>query len=165
MTLLKLVPLWLWLALAAGGVIGLQHWRLSVVNTDLAQAQTDNTQLAAAVASLRQTAALQRQLAKDTTSTETTYQQAIDDAYREKTRLDAALADATVRLSVKGRCVPAARADHPATGQSDGDTFRLDPAAERDYSTLRAGLSTQRAQIVGLQQYVQTLIQYCRIGG
>lgn len=165
MSLFKLVPLWLWVFLAAVVALALQGWRLDVVANDLTQAQAANTQLDATVTSLRQTATLQRQLAQDAATTQTTYQQALDHAQSEKAGLDAALADATVRLRVKGRCVRGPSPDQPTAGQSDDNTFRLDAAAERDYSALRAGLQSQRAQIVGLQEYVRTLIRYCKISG
>lgn len=165
MSLLKLVPLWLWVLLAAVVALALQGWRLDVVANDLARAKATNTQLTTTNTSLRQTATLQRQLAQDAAITQTTYQQALDHAQSEKAGLDAALADATVRLRVKGRCVREPSADQPATGQPDDNTFRLDAAAERDYSALRAGLQSQRAQIVGLQEYVRTLSRYCKISG
>lgn len=165
MSLLKLVPLWLWFLLLAGVALALQGWRLDAVAEDLTQAQAANARLDAANTSLRQTATLQRQLAQDAATTETTYQQALDHAQSEKAGLDAALADATVRLRVKGRCVRSAAPDQPTAGQPDDNTFRLDTAAERDYSALRAGLQSQRAQIVGLQEYVRTLSRYCKISG
>lgn len=165
MSLLKLVPLWLWVTLLVGVALALQGWRLDAVVEDLRQAQTANTQLTATNTSLRQTATLQRQLAQDAATTQTTYQQALDHAQSEKAGLDAALADATIRLRVKGRCVREPSPDQPTAGQPDDDTFRLDAAAERDYSALRAGLQSQRAQIVGLQEYVRTLSRYCKISG
>lgn len=120
---------------------------------------------AAAVASLRGTLALQRELATDQAAIETTYlteKQRAED-YAESLRT--CLADGTCGLRVAATCerLPVDGAAAAAV-DADASAPRLTAAAERAYPALVAGLQAQRAQITGLQDQLITLHNNCKIG-
>lgn len=65
MTLLRIVPMWLWVVLAALVSIGYLSWRLDSVKTDRALVATERDTANARVTSLGNTLRLQRQITDD----------------------------------------------------------------------------------------------------
>lgn len=73
----------------------------------------------------------------------------------------------TVRLRVKASC-PVGRADPgaasgspQAAGLDDGTAVELSAAAGRSYFRLRSALTEDQQKILGLQEYVRTLLHFC----
>lgn len=174
MTLFKLVPIWVWVAIAAAAGLFVQHTMLNAAHAEVAtitlerdQFKERASQAEARVVSLQTTAKIQRQLTADTEKRVSDYDGELKNANAERDTLAAGLADATYRLRLKAHWVPAPRitgADGSTTSQPDGGTIRLDDSAEQGYLDLRAGIKKQRAQIIGLQGYVRDLMKYCKIG-
>lgn len=173
--LFKLVPIWVWVAIAAAAGLFVQHTMLNAAHAEVTSISLERdqfkeraSQAEARVESLQSTAKLQRQLTADTEKRVSDYDGELKNANAERDTLAAGLADATYRLRVKAHWVPASRvkpgSDVSATGESDAGTIRLDASAERAYPSLVAGIKTQRAQIIGLQGYVRDLMKYCKIG-
>lgn len=164
--LFKLVPLWVWVAIAAAAGLFVQHSMLSAVQADRDQLQEKVSQAKARIDSLQGTAKLQRELTADTEKRVSDYDKELSNANADRAALAAGLADATYRLQVRAHWVPATRKPSSNVGaavESDGGSCRLDPAAERAYPSLAAGIKTQRAQIIGLQGYVRDLHKFCKI--
>ena len=172
--LFKLVPIWVWVAIAAAAGLFVQHTMLNAAHAEVTSISLERdqfkeraSQAEARVESLQSTAKLQRQLTADTEKRVSDYDGELKNANAERDTLAAGLADATYRLRVKAHWVPASRVkpgtDVSATGESDAGTIRLDAAAERAYPSLVAGIKTQRAQIIGLQGYVRDLMKVCKI--
>jgi len=65
MNLLRMVPMWLWFALAAQASIGYLSWRLESVKADRALVATERDTANARVTSLGNTLRLQRQITDD----------------------------------------------------------------------------------------------------
>lgn len=166
--LFKLVPLWVWVAIAAAAGLFVQHSMLGAVRADRDQLQEQVSQAKARIESLQGTAKLQRELTADTEKRVSDYDKELSNANADRAALAAGLADATYSLRLKAHWVPASRvkpgADVSTAGQSDEGSCRLDASAERAYPSLVAGIKTQRAQIIGLQGYVRDLMKYCKIG-
>ena len=148
---------------ALGLLFAAALWRLDHVTSERDTAIDLAKQGAAAVASLRGTIALQRDLASDQAAIETTYLEEKQRAEDYAESLRRCLADGTCGLRVAATCV---RVDGAGTaaGQPDAGRPELTAAARRAYPALVAGLATQRAQIAGLQAELTTLHSKCKIG-
>lgn len=153
------------LVAALGLLLGAVLWRLDHVTSERDVAVDLVERGAAAVASLRGTLALQRDLANDQAAIETTYLQEKQRAEDYAESLHRCLADGTCGLRVAATCpgVPVDRAGAIVAG-ADAGAPRLTAAAERAYPALVAGLKRQRAQILGLQEQLITLHGKCKIG-
>lgn len=165
--LFKLVPIWLWVAIAAAVGLFVQHSMLSAAQAERDRFQDQASQAQARVTSLQSTAKLQRQLTTDTEKRANDYDGELKNANAERDTLVAGLDAATHSLQVRAHWVPATRksgANVSATDEPDGGSCRLDASAERAYPSLEAGIKTQRAQIIGLQGYVRDLLKACKIG-
>lgn len=166
MSVFKLVPVWVWAVIVAVAALFIQHSMLETARSERDQFEQAATSAKAAVDSLQETARLQRQLTADTEKRASDYDEELKNANAERATLTAGLADATYRLQVRAHWVSAARKPSTDVGtavESDGGSCRLDPAAERAYPSLAAGIKTQRAQIIGLQGYVRDLLKVCKI--
>ena len=150
---------------ALGLLFAAALWRLDHVTSERDTAIDLAKQGAAAVASLRGTIALQRDLASDQAAIETTYLEEKQRAEDYAESLRRCLADGTCGLRVAATCpgLPMGGAA-TAAGGSDAGAPRLTAAAERAYPALVAGLKRQRAQILGLQEQLITLHGKCKIG-
>ena len=150
-------------AAALGLLLAGAIWRLDAVTGQRDAAIQVADQASAAVASLRGTLALQRELAAEQAAIETTYLQEKQRAEDYAESLRRCLADGTCGLRVAATCV---RVDGAGTaaGGPDAGAPRLTAAAERAYPALVAGLKRQRAQILGLQEQLITLHGKCKIG-
>lgn len=161
--LLKIVPLWTWIVLAALIAVGVQSWRLHSVQgerDEIAQnLSTANTHIDA----LKLTAGLQQQLAVEASASSTKYQGVIADAAQQNSALASDLAATRKRLQVHGQCVRSGPTSGANVSGSDATTFRLDAEAQRNYLDLRSGIIQQRAQIIGLQERVLSLEKSCKI--
>lgn len=152
-------------AAALGLLFAAALWRLDHVTSERDAAVKAAEQGAAAVTSLRDTIALQRDLANDQAAIETTYLQEKQRAEDYAESLRRCLAAGTCGLRVAATCpgVPMGGAA-TAAGGPDAGTPRLTAAAEQAYPALAAGLKRQRAQILGLQEQLITLHGKCKIG-
>ena len=153
------------LVAALGLLLGAVLWRLDHVTSERDVAVDLVERGAAAVASLRGTLALQRDLANDQAAIETTYLQEKQRAEDYAESLRRCLAAGTCGLRVAATC-PGVSVDGAgaAVGEPDAGGPRLTAAAERAYPALVAGLKRQRAQILGLQEQLITLHGKCKIG-
>lgn len=157
------------LLLIVGAVLGLllfaALWRIDHITSERDAAVTQRDAAGKAVASLRGTLKLQRELATEQAAIETTYLEEKQRAEEYADSLRRCLADGTCGLRVAATC-PALRVDRagPAAGQPDAGAPELTAAARRAYPALVAGLRQQRAQIVGLQAELTTLHLACKIG-
>ncbi|MFG0381099.1 lysis system i-spanin subunit Rz [Pseudomonas sp. zbq_18] len=155
------------LLLIAGTALGLlllaALWRLDHVTSERDAAVTQRDEATSKAASLRVTLRLQRELAADQAAIETTYLQEKQRAEDYAESLRRCLADGTCGLRVAATC---ARVDGAgaAAGEPDAGTPELTPAARRAYPALVAGIKTQRAQILSLQEQLITLHSKCMIG-
>lgn len=152
-------------AAALGLLLAGAIWRLDAVTGQRDAAIQVADQASAAVASLRGTLALQREMAAEQAAIETTYLQEKQRAEDYAESLRRCLADGTCGLRVAATCpgLPMGGAA-TAAGGSDAGAPRLTAAAERAYPALVAGLKHQRAQILGLQEQLITLHGKCKIG-
>lgn len=156
------------LLLAAGAALGVlllvALWRLDHVTAQRDAAVTAKAGSDAAVASLRVTLRLQRELAADHAAAESTYLKEKQRAEDYAESLRRCLADGSCGLRVAATC-PAGRVGQPgaAAGQPDAGTPELTAAARRAYPALVAGLRQQRAQIVGLQEALVSLHSRCKL--
>lgn len=155
------------LLLIIGAALGLlllvALWRLDHVTGERDVAVDLAKRGAAAVASLRGTLALQRELATDQAAIETTYLQEKKRAEDYAESLRRCLADGTCGLRVAATCVRVDGAG-AAAGELDAGTPELTPAARRAYPALVAGIKSHRAQILSLQEQLTTLHGKCKIG-
>lgn len=154
--------------LAACAALGLlllaMLWRLDHVTAERDAAVTAKEGSDAAVASLRVTLRLQRELAADQAAAESTYLEEKQRAEDYAESLRRCLADGTCGLRVAATC-PSGRVGQPGAtaSQPDAGAPELTAAARRAYPALVAGLRTQRAQIVGLQEALVSLHSRCKL--
>lgn len=155
-TLLRTIPLWLWLCIICAAIFGYTLVSLENTQDELARSQEQYKAEQAKSESIRATLDLQRELYKDA--------QAINDTYDTKTKAiqdeNDRLADQLARggeLHVNATCVPGPTRNTAAKSGTDDARPRLDAAAQRDYLNLRAGLQRQAEQIAGLQSYITTV--------
>lgn len=159
----KIIPIWLWLALAGCIAFGLEAYRLHDAQSQAAEYKLSLDESNAQVASLTLSAKQQKDLADQANAISQKYQGAIADAAKQNDSLAADLAASRKRLQVHGKCVPSGTASPANLGGSDAATFRLDDEARQNYLDLRSGLIQQRAQITGLQERVLSLEKICKI--
>lgn len=167
LALIKLVPIWVYIALAGAGIIGGQHLALSHAEKSRDDYKAQAEQNAKTVEALHATLEQQTKLAADTKKVADDYQGKLENADQERTTLAHDLADANRRLFVKAHYVPvrSASTNSAAAPSADAGTCQLDDSARSDYLNLRAGIKQQQAQIIYLQSYVKTLYASCKIGG
>lgn len=161
--LLRLVPFWAWALLAASVAVGVQQYRIAAATTkkDLAVAQLATSQ--SAVASLRSTIKLSRELIAARDQVDAEYAQAITDAQNANAQLVADIAAGRKRVSVNAICERVRdSADTRTAGGTDAGTPRLTPDAEQARTDLEYAVEQQREQIKGLQQYIKRLLARLR---
>ncbi len=157
MTLLRIIPLWVYLAIA--GILG--GWyaveRIDGLKTQRDEAQLSADQASAREASIRSTLDLQRQLYTDAQKVSDEYWQRIKVEEDKSAQLQRDLDAGSKRLHVNATCVPGASTNSATVGSTDGNTPRLTDSAQRGYLDLRAGFQKQRQQIIGLQTYITNI--------
>lgn len=162
---LKAIPLWLYLALGAAGVISYQHLRIESVTASRDNYKIESETANKRVGSLRETARLLRELTDESAQTAAEYSRAKDDAEKKSTDLAAKLRNGSSRLQVNGQCVRTGATTGQNGPSADAGTFRLAPDAQSAYLRLTAGIDLQRAQVIALQKRVRSLESRCTIGG
>ena len=150
-------------ATALGLVFALSRLDTVTAQRDIAQGAADQAE--ARVASLRGTVRLLREVATDQAAIESTYIEDKQRAEADAENLRRCLANGTCGLRVAATC-PVVRVGGAgaAAGEPDAGTPELTAAARRAYPALVAGLASQRAQIVGLQDELRLLHGKCMIG-
>ncbi|MAB96942.1 MAG: hypothetical protein CMK71_02585 [Pseudomonadaceae bacterium] len=155
--ILKLIPIWAWLLLAACAAFAIQHYRLTLAQADVIELQGQlNTQTARAE-SLSNTLRLSRELVDERDQVDAEYTKAITDAKSANDQLRADIAAGRKRVSVNATCVRDA-GDTGTAGSIDAGTPRLTPDAEQARADLEYAVEQQRQQIFGLQAYIVKLI-------
>lgn len=155
--ILKLIPVWVWLILAAVAAFGIQQYRLNAAQADATYLQEQLNTQTARTDSLNNTLRITRELVTDRDQVDAEYTKAITDA---KTANDQLLADIVAgrkRVSVNATCVRDAGNTGTASG-TDAGTPRLTPDAEQARADLEYEVERQRQQIIGLQAYIRKLI-------
>ena len=164
--LLRLMPTWVWLAIALAVGAGYANWRIESLKTDRAELQQSVATATARIDSLKIAVGLQADLLSEQATIETTYQAGLQSAHTEIDRMQRCIDDGACRMRVAATYVPKRNAaPSTAAGQPDGGTCELDAPARSAYFGLRRGLDQQRLQIVGLQAELLALHSKCRIGG
>lgn len=148
------------------GLFVIALWRIDHVTADRDAVVTAKQLSDASLASLRVTLRLQRELANDQASIETSYLEDKQHAEDEADRLRECINAGTCGLRVAASC-PRVRVGGagPIAGEPDAGIPELTTAARRAYPTLVAGLASQRAQIAGLQKTLINLHSKCKIIG
>lgn len=162
---LKLIPLWLYAVLVAVAIIAVQHFRIVEVSAQRDDYEQQSEVAQARIASMQNTARLQRELAAEASETINQYQQAKNDAEAKSSDLAAQLRAGSKRLQVNGQCVSSTGKSTTSPRRADAGTFRLSADAESAYLRLSAGIDLQRAQVIALQKYIRSLESRCKIGG
>lgn len=157
--LLKIVPIWVWALLAASGAVVVQQYRITVATAKADRASAELATAQAAAASLRSTIKLSRELLADRDQIDAEYAKAITDAQTANDQLVADIAAGRKRVSVNATCEHVRdAADTGTTGSADAGTPRLTPDAEQARADLEYAVEQQREQIIGLQQYIRSLL-------
>ncbi|NYA45747.1 lysis protein [Serratia fonticola] len=133
------------LLLAALAVVIAQAWYTSELRGDLAESQRDNK-------ALSQSLRIQSDMQIRANAIDIQRYQELKDAKNEIADLQRAVAAGTKRLQLNATCTKAKAASSGSV--VDGGRARLTDTAERDYFTLRERIETARAQIAGLQDYI-----------
>lgn len=87
------------------------------------------------------------------------YTQELNDAKSQIDALNADVAAGRRRLQLHAQCVPTTSTKTDTTRMDNAASPRLDDAAQRDYFTLRARVTTMQKQLEGAQQWVR---EQCR---
>lgn len=138
-------------------------WQANSYSAELARQKSgfdaDLAKISAAGAAQARTALEKQQMADlKVAELDTQLTKEKTDALAETERLRRAVADGDRRLRIAASCSAGGgnmpKADS-AAGVDDGGIPRLDPAAERNYFDLRAGILSERAKVKALQAYVR----------
>lgn len=155
--LLRLVPMWAWILLAAGAALLIQELRIAHKDSALVAAEAERDTYQGRAESLSATLRLQRSLAADRDELDRQHAEAIANAQSENDRLRADIAAGRRRVSVNATCVRP-DSDTGAASAVDDATPRLTPTAERARTDLELAVELQRQQIIGLQGYIKALL-------
>lgn len=155
--LIKIIPLWVWALIASAMACGYLGLRLDAVKAERDYATDQASQASAREESIRHTLGLQRELYADTQKVNDEYWQRVETAEAESARLADDLRTGNKRLSINATCVPGPSPNAATIASTDGSSPRLTDSAERGYLRLEAGIKQQRAQVEGLQAYINTV--------